>query len=97
MGFACGKSGKRDSCPDSKQLMISTFVSSVNTGIHLDQGQINTTKRKISLSITNVFKLSGHFNENIYHKTKTVKVVQFVYKAIAHKYAITPVRSLKTG
>ena len=77
MGFTCGKSGKRghwsDSCPDSKQAKISTFLSSVNTGINLDQGQINTIKRKINLSITDVFKLSGHFNENI-SQNKTFKV-----------------------
>ena len=51
-----------------------TFLSPFNTGINLDQSQINTTKRKINLSITNVFKLSCPFNENIYHKTKQTKL-----------------------
>jgi hypothetical protein len=47
-----------------------TFMSPFNTGINLDQSQINTTKRNTNLSIINVFRLSGYFNENIYHKTK---------------------------
>ena len=61
---------KPDNYPDSKQSKISTFCSYFNTGVHLDQSQINTTKRNTNLSIINVFRLSGHFNENIYHKTK---------------------------
>ena len=64
------KSPLADSCPDSKQSKISTFLSYFNTGINLDQSQINTTKRNINLSIINVFRLPGHFNENIYHETK---------------------------
>jgi hypothetical protein len=73
-----------------------TFMSPFNTGINLDQSQINTTKRKINLSITNVFKLSGHFNENNISQNKKDKVVQFVNNTIeVHKSVITPVGSLK--
>ena len=44
--FTYGKRGHwADSCPASKNKSeISTFLSSINTGINLDQSQIITTK-----------------------------------------------------
>ena len=94
--YTCGKRGHwSDSCPYSNKLNISTFLSPFNSGIYVYQNQINTTESNINLFDTNIFELSGHFNDSISHN-KTVKVDQFVNNTIeVHKYVITPVGSLK--
>ena len=95
--YTCGKRGHwSDSCPYSNKLNINTFLSPFNSVIDLYQNQINTTESKINLFNTNIFKLSGHFNDSISHN-KTVKVDQFVIDNTieVHKSVITPVGSLK--
>ena len=84
------------SCPYSNKLNINTFLSPFNSVIDLYQNQINTTESKINLFNTNIFKLSGHFNDSISHN-KTVKVDQFAIDNTieVHKSVITPVGSLK--